>query len=86
MTELLIEIRYEVGEEFLDNASALLLLADKFMINEFNNDGEQILPLIEERRLALGNSKASLSKLLRLKILLDDINNNRHSRDFPTDR
>ena len=77
LSELLIEIRDEVGEEFLDNTSALLLLADKFLINEFNDDGKQLLPLIEETTLSLEASPVSPSKLLRLKILLDDINNNR---------
>ena len=36
-----------------------------------------MLPLIEERRLKLEASPASLSKLLRVKMLLSDINNNR---------
>ena len=35
------------------------------------------MPLIEERRLKLEASPASLSKLLRVKMLLSDINNNR---------
>ena len=56
----------------------MLVLADQFLIQEFKDDGEPLLPLIEERRLALDASLASPSKLLRLKILLDDINNNRH--------
>ena len=38
---------------------------------------EPLLPLIEERRLKLEASPASLSKLLRVKMLLSDINNNR---------
>ena len=38
-----------------------------------------MLPLIEERRLKkLEASPASLSKLVRVKMLLSDINNNRH--------
>ena len=36
-----------------------------------------MLPLIEERRLELEASPASLLKLLRVKMLLRDINNNR---------
>ena len=55
----------------------MLLLADQFLIQEFKDDGEPLLPLIEEQRLALDASLASPSKLLRIKILLDDINNNR---------
>ena len=46
-------------------------------MNEFE-DGAQLLPLIEEKRLALEASPASPSKLLRVKILLDDLQNNRH--------
>ena len=52
------------------------LLAGKFLIDEFQ-EGEPLLPLIEEQRLKLEASPASLSKLLRVKMLLNDINNNR---------
>ena len=52
------------------------LLAGQFLESEFE-DGAQLLPLIEERRLKLEASPASPSKLLRVKILLDDINNTR---------
>ena len=52
------------------------LLAGKFFINEFQ-EGEPLLPLIEERRLKFEASPASLTKLLRVKMLLSDINNNR---------
>ena len=58
--------------EFLD----LKLLAGKFLIDGFQ-EGEPLLPLIEEQRLKLEASPASLSKLLRVKMLLSDINNNR---------
>ena len=36
-----------------------------------------MLPLVEEQRLKLEASPTSLSKLLRVKMLLNDINNNR---------
>ena len=75
--ELLIDLRSDVGEEFPDDVSALLLLAEEFLIKEFNEHGERLLPLIDERRIALDASPASPAKLLRLKILLDDINSNR---------
>ena len=64
------ELRNEVGDEFLDALIDLDLLAGKFLENEFDN-GTQLLPLIEERRLELEASPASSSKLLRVKILLD---------------
>ena len=62
------------------NTNALIdldLLAGKFLENEFE-DGAQLLPLIEERRLKLEASPASPSKLLRMNILLYDLQNNRH--------
>ena len=51
------------------------LLAGKFLIDEFQEE-EPLLPLIEERRLKLEASPPPLSKLLRVKMLLSDINNN----------
>ena len=77
LSELLMELRNEVGGEFLDALIDLDLLAGKFLENEFD-DGALLLPLIEERLLALEASPASSSKLLRVKILLNDLQNNRH--------
>ena len=78
LSGLLMELRDEVGGgEFLDALIDLDLLAGKFLENEFE-DGAQLLPLIEEKRLALEASPAPPSKLLRVKILLDDLQNNRH--------
>ena len=78
LSELLMELRDEVGGgECLDALIDLDLLAGKFLENEFE-DGAQLLPLIEERRLELEASPASSSKLLCVKILLDDIQNNRN--------
>ena len=78
LSELLMELRDEVSAgEFLDALIDLDLLAGKFLENEFE-DGVLLLPLIEEKRVSLEASPASPSKLLRVKILLDDINNNRH--------
>ena len=78
LSELLMELRDEVGNgEFLDALIDLELLAVKFVENEFN-DGVQLLPLMEQRILQLEASPASPSKLVRAKILLGDINNNRH--------
>ena len=62
--------------EFLDALPDLELLAGKFHIYEFQ-DGEPLLPLIEEQRLKLEASPAPWSKLLCVKTLLRDINNNR---------
>ena len=78
LSDLLMELRDEVGNgELLDVLIDLDLLAGKFLENEFD-DGVLLLPLIEEKRLALEVSPASSSKLLRMKILLDDLQNNRH--------
>ena len=74
LSDLLMELRDEVGKEFLDPLLYLDLLAGKFLIDEFQ---EPLLPLIEEQRLKLEASPASLTKLLRVKMLLSDINNNR---------
>ena len=76
LSDLLMELRDEVGKEFLDALLDLELLAGKFLIDEFQ-EGKPLLPLIEEQRLKLEASPASLSKLLRVKMLLSDINNNR---------
>ena len=78
LSGLLMELRDEVGTgEFLDVLIDLDLLAGKFLENEFD-DGVLLLPLIEEKQAALEASAASPSKLLRMKILLDDLQNNRH--------
>ena len=63
-----------MGGEFGDELIELELLAGKFLENEFE-DGEPLLPLIEEKRLKLDASLTPLSKLLRVNILLGDINN-----------
>ena len=70
------ELRDEVGKEFLDALLDLELFAGKFLIDEFQ-EGKPLLPIIEEQRQTLEASPASLSKLLRVKMLLCDINNNR---------
>ena len=75
LKEVLGELCGEVGEEEI---TALIWLVDRFFVHEFHEDGGELLPLIEERRLTLtSNSKASPSKLLHIKILIDDINSNR---------
>ena len=40
-------------------------------------EGKPLLPVVEEQRLKLEASPTSLSKSLRVKMLLNDINNNR---------
>ena len=49
LSDLLMELRDEVGKEFLDALLDLEFLAGKFLIDEFQ-EGEPLLPLIEERR------------------------------------
>ena len=71
LIELSVELCREIGEE---EVSLLISLVNKF----FDYDGVELLPLIEEQRRALDKSKATPSTLLRIKILLDDIDSNRH--------
>ena len=65
--DLLMELRDEVGKEFLDALLDLELLAGKFLIDEFQEE-EPLLPLIEERRLKLEAFPVSLTKLLCVKM------------------
>ena len=76
LSALLIDLRDKVGDEFVNALIELELLAGKFLEYEFE-DGEPLLPLAEEKRLKLEASLTPLSKLLRVNILLGDINNNR---------
>ena len=74
LSDLLMELREEVGKEyFLDALLDLELLAGKFLFDEFQ---EPLFPLIEERRLKLEATPASLTKLFPVK-MLSDKNNNR---------
>ena len=70
LIELSVELCREIGEE---EVSLLISLVNQF----FDYDGVELLPLIEEQRRALDKSKATPSTLLRIKILLDDIDSNR---------
>ena len=76
LSDLLMELRNDVDGKLLDALIDLELLVGKFLVDEYENE-QSLLPLIEERRLKLEASPASKSKLLRLNMLLDDINNNR---------
>ena len=49
LSDLLIELRDEVGKEFLGALLYLELLEGKFLIDEFQ-EGEPLLPLVEERK------------------------------------
>ena len=76
LSDLLMELRNDVDGESLDALIDLELLVGKFLVDEYENE-QTLLPLIVERRLKLEAFPASKSKLLRMNILLDDINNNR---------
>ena len=71
---LMQEIEVAVGEEFV---TELQDLVDKFLISEYL-DGELILPKILEIVKSIENSPIPLSKQQRLKILLNDIDENRY--------
>ena len=62
LSDLIMEFRDEVGEEFLDALLDLALLAGKFIIDEFQ-EGESLLPLIEERRLKVEAFPASIFEI-----------------------
>ena len=70
LIELSVKLCRKIGEE---EVSLLISLVNQF----FDYDGVELLPLIEEQRRALDKSKATPSTLLRIKILLDDIDSNR---------
>ena len=76
LSDLLMELRNAVDGELLDALIDLELLVGKFLVDEYENE-QSLLPLIEERRLTLEASPASKYKLLRMNMLLADINNNR---------
>ena len=76
LSDLFMELRDKVSDEFLDALINLELLVGKFLVDECENE-QALLPLIEERRLKLEASQAPKSKLLRMKALLDDMNSNR---------
>ena len=80
LSDLIMQLQDEVGKEFLDMLLDLELLAGKFRIDEFQ-EGKSLLPLIRERMPKLEPSPASISKLLLVKMLLSDINNNRRFDD-----
>ena len=70
------ELRDDVDGKLLDALIDLELLVSKFLVDEYENE-QSLLPLIIERRLKLEASPAAKSKLLRMNMLWDDINNNR---------
>ena len=69
MLELIKEFRKDVGEDFLDTVLELEELVDVYLLEEF----------LEKEPIAINIDKVILkSKQHRLKILLDDIAQNRH--------
>ena len=77
LVELLKEFKEEAGEEYIDTVLQLEELINTFFTDEFL-EGNLILPMINELRTAIENSSISKVKQHRLKMLVDDINNNRY--------
>ena len=77
LVELLKEMKEEVGEEYIDTVLQLEELISAFFTDAYL-EGNLILPMINELRTAIESSSISKVKQHRLKMLLDDINNNRY--------
>ena len=77
MLELIKEFQHDVGEDFLDTDLELEELVDVYLLEEFLQK-EPIRIKIDEVRRKLEGSTILKSKQHRLKILLDDIAQNRH--------
>ena len=75
--ELMEDIKDEIGEEFMDIILNIEQLIEEFFVEEFV-DGETIRPQINALLNQLENSKIPKSKQHRIKMLLDDIEKNRH--------
>ena len=71
------DIKEEAGEEYIDTVLKLEELIDTLFTDEFL-EGNPILPMIDELRAAIENSSITKSKQHRLRMLIDDINNNRY--------
>ena len=71
------EIKEEAGEEFIDTVLKLEELIATFFTDEFL-EGKHILPMINELRADIENSPITKLKQYKLKMLVDDINNNRY--------
>ena len=77
LLELMHEFRKDVGEDFLDTVLELKELVDVYLLEEFLAK-ESIRIKIDEVRRKLEGSAIFKPKQHRLKVLLDDIAQNRH--------
>ena len=79
LIHLLQDIENEADPDFINSVVELKKLIDKFLVNEFDrDDGELILPKIMDLCRAIkASSNISLSKQQRIKMLLNDIDENR---------
>ena len=78
LINLLHDIENEAGPDFVNSVVELKRLIDKFLVNKFDpDDGELILPKIMDlcRKLEVSPT-ISLSKQQRIKMLLNDIDEN----------
>ena len=74
---LLDDFKDEAGEEYVGTLTKLDELVNSFLVDEFL-EGEPLLPMIEDLMRELESSHILRSKQHRLKMLLNDIKNNRY--------
>ena len=74
---LLDDFKDEAGEEYVGTLTKLDELVNSFLVDEFLK-GEPLLPMIEDLMRELESSHILRSKQHRLKMLLNDIKNNRY--------
>ena len=77
LIHLVPNIKKEAGPEFVIVVGKLRDLIDKFLQDEFDQDGELILPRIMDLVRTLTGSPVSMVKIQQLKMLLNDIDKNR---------
>ena len=73
--ELLVVLKDEVTEDFIDDVLQLEKLIDAFLTDDYL-EGKPLLPMIDE--ILDGFSTTPKSKQLRLKMLTGDIKSNRY--------
>ena len=77
LINLIPNIEKEAGPEFVTIVRKLRHLIDKFLQDQYDEDGKVILPRIMDLCRTLTGSPVSRLKIIRLKMLLNDIDENR---------
>ena len=77
LKELLVKLQDEANEDYIGIPLKLEKITDAFPTDEFL-EGKPTLPIVDELIRTLEGYPIAKSKHHRLKMLMDDINNNRH--------